>query len=182
VIRSDQIAAACGCSLMRAENWAAPINEAMDAFDITTPARVAAFLAQIGHESGHLQYVRELWGPTPAQARYEGRADLGNTQPGDGYRYRGRGLIQTTGRTNYARTRDGLRHAFDGVPDFEADPEALEAPKWAARSAAWFWSVHGLNVLADQDEFETITRRINGGLNGQAERVALHEAATAAIA
>lgn len=154
----------------------------MGIFAIDSPQRIAAFLAQIAHESGRLVYVRELWGPTPAQLRYEGRADLGNTQTGDGFRYRGRGLIQTTGRANYAATRDGLVHFVPLVPDFEATPEMLEAPKWAALSAGWFWYAHGLNDLADGDQFMTITRRINGGTNGYADRVALWDGAKAVLA
>lgn len=154
----------------------------MGIFAIDSPQRIAAFLAQIAHESGRLVYVRELWGPTPAQLRYEGRADLGNTQTGDGFRYRGRGLIQTTGRANYAATRDGLVQFVPLVPDFEATPEMLEAPKWAALSAGWFWYAHGLNDLADGDQFMTITRRINGGTNGYADRVALWDGAKAVLA
>lgn len=184
MIRDDQIAKATGAPIMRAQNWSGVLNEAMDAFDISaTTDRVAAFLAQIGHESGGLQYVRELWGPTPAQTRYEGRKDLGNVHEGDGFRYRGRGLIQTTGRENYRRTRDGLRKMFGpSVPDFEERPELLEAPHWAALSAGWYWQSHGLNALADAGEFEQITRRINGGLNGQPQRVALYDKAQAALA
>lgn len=148
----------------------------MSAFDINTPKRQAAFLAQVGHESGGLHWLRELWGPTPAQIRYEGRADLGNTQPGDGFKYRGRGLIQITGRANYSEAGKAL-----GLPliDF---PVLLENPEFAAKSAAWFWKSRGLNELADIDKFERITRRINGGLNGQAERLALYQKAQEAIA
>lgn len=162
MITSTQLAQACDCNVARAEPWVEPLNVSMALFGIDTPARRAAFLAQIGHESGRLRYVRELWGPTPAQARYEGRADLGNVQPGDGFRYRGRGLIQTTGRANYAGTRDGLRTVVPGAPDFEAEPEALEQPRWAAMSAAWFWQSRGLNALADAGDFFKISARING--------------------
>ena len=182
MIGATALAAACDCSIMRASNWLAPLDAAMVAFKIDTAERAAAFLAQIAHESGRLQYVREIWGPTQAQARYEGRRDLGNTQPGDGYRYRGRGLIQTTGRTNYGRTRDGLRLAgVPDVPDFVEQPEAVEIPKWAAMSAGWYWKSHGCNELADVDNFEAITRAINGGLNGQPDRLALWEQAKRAL-
>jgi Predicted chitinase len=84
----------------RAGVFAPLLNTAMGRFQIIGTERVAAFIAQIGHESGQLRYVREIWGPTPAQIRYEGRTDLGNTLTGDGFKYRGRGLIQITGRTN----------------------------------------------------------------------------------
>lgn len=93
---------------------------ACERYHINTPARLAAFLAQIGHESGKLAWTRELWGPTGPQSRYDGREDLGNTEPGDGYRFRGRGLIQITGRDNYRTASDALGH------DFIADPDTLE--------------------------------------------------------
>lgn len=80
------------------------LNRAMERCQINTPAHQAAFLAQIGHESGQLKWVKEIWGPTPAQSCYEGRKDLGNTEPGDGRQFFGRGLIQVTGRENYRRT------------------------------------------------------------------------------
>lgn len=151
----------------RAGVFALGLNRAMQAYRIDSPARMAAFLAQIGHESGQLRYVREIWGPTPAQSRYEGRKDLGNTQPGDGKRFMGRGLIQITGRENYRKAGAAL-----GLSLLDK-PELLEQPEWAATSAAWWWANHGLNELADAGEFEQITRRINGGLNGQRERLEL---------
>ena len=104
------------------------------------------------------------------RSRYEGRADLGNNQPGDGQRYCGRGLIQITGRANYAAARNRMRAIGIDCPDFEAEPEQLEEPWWAALSAADYWTSRGLNPLADAGDFEAITRRINGGLNGQADR------------
>lgn len=166
-MNAETLAAALGIPVARTAPWAAPISAAMALWAIDSEARQAAFLAQIGHESGRLVYVRELWGPTPAQARYEGRADLGNTQPGDGKRFMGRGLIQITGRTNYKGVSDALG------TDFVTTPELLEQPSNAALSAAWFWNTHGLNALADAGDFATITRRINGGMNGYSDRLAL---------
>lgn len=170
----DLLRTAVGCSPEAAARFADPLSAACAFYGITTPTRLAAFLAQIGHESSSLRYTRELWGPTPAQARYEGRADLGNTEPGDGERFKGHGLTQTTGRHNHARVRDRLRERFPhlDVPDFEADPEALSDPQWAAFSAADYWDDRGLNALADAGDFERITRKINGGLNGYADRLA----------
>ena len=156
--------------------FAPVLNTAMQRYQIVGTKRVAAFVAQIGHESGQLVYVREIWGPTPAQAKYEGRKDLGNTVPGDGLKYRGRGLIQITGRANYAACGEAL-----GL-DLINQPELLEQPKNACLSAAWFWATNGLNTLADADKFEAITRRINGGLNGQADRLKLWSKATAVLA
>jgi predicted chitinase len=177
------LAQATGCSPVRAELFAGHLVEACGAYAISsTPERLAAFLAQIGHESASLRYVAEVWGPTPSQKRYEGRKDLGNIEPGDGSRYRGRGLIQTTGRANYAAVRDRLRRRLGpDVPDFEAEPEQLEHLRWAVWSAADYWDWRGLNALADAGHFEQITRRINGGLNGQPDRLARWKRAREAL-
>lgn len=151
----------------RAETFLDPLNQAMQEFDITGPARQAAFLAQIAHESGSLKYVKEL----ASGEAYEGRADLGNTEQGDGVRFRGRGLIQVTGRANY---RDcGAALSLDTL----ADPELLEIPANAARSAGWFWRSRGLNELADKGDFKLITKRINGGYNGYQDRLSYYERA-----
>ena len=152
------------------------LNVAMNKFAIVTRLRIAAFIAQVGHESGQLRWVREIWGPTAQQAGYEGRADLGNTVAGDGSKYRGRGLIQITGRANYAACGEAL-----GL-DLLSKPELLELPQYAAMSAAWFWSTKGLNTLADKGDFVKITQRINGGLNGQADRQALYDKALKVLA
>ena len=152
------------------------LNTAMNRFQIVDTKRVAAFIAQIGHESGQLKYVKEIWGPTAAQSRYEGRADLGNTQSGDGSKYRGRGLIQITGRANYKACGDAL-----GL-DLINQPQLLEKPQHACMSAAWFWASKGLSTLADEGKFEIITRRINGGLNGLADRQMLYARALKVLA
>lgn len=180
------LAQATGCGPVRAELFAGHLVEACGAYAISaTPERLAAFLAQIGHESASLRYVAEVWGPTTAQKRYEGRKDLGNIEPGDGSRYRGRGLIQTTGRANYAAVRDRLRRRLGpDVPDFEAEPEQLEHLRWAVWSAADYWDWRGLNTLAASGaaaDFERITRRINGGLNGQPDRLARWKRAREAL-
>ena len=151
------------CPQTKAERLALfvePLNATVKEFLIV---RLPEFLAQIAHESGGFVYTREIWGPTPQQARYEGRTDLGNTQPGDGSLYRGRGLIQVTGRANYAACALAL-----DLPLLD-QPELLERPMPAARSAGWFWQAHGLDAL---DDFERMTRRINGGVNGLADRYA----------
>lgn len=177
----QQIAACTGAQLARAQAFADSINATLSAYDITTPARQAAFLAQIGHESGGLRYVNELWGPTPAQSGYEGRKDLGNTLPGDGKRYMGHGLIQITGRANHAKARDRLRAKFPDAPDFEAFPQSLADPKWAALSAGEFWERNGCNRLADAGDFLVITKRINGGTNGLSDRQRLYSLAKTAL-
>jgi putative chitinase len=141
-----------------------PLRDSAHEFEINAPKRVAAFLAQIGHESGGFHYVREI----ASGAAYEGRADLGNTEPGDGERFRGRGLIQITGRANY---RECSRVLFNNDMLLK-QPELLEQPNLAAWSAAWFWYSRGCNELADAGKFGDITRKINGGLNGYPDRVA----------
>jgi putative chitinase len=168
----ELLVAAVGCTPERAAKFAEPLSAACAAYGIDTNRRLAAFLAQIGHESGSFRYTSELWGPTPAQAGYEGRADLGNFKPGDGERFKGHGLIQITGRFNHASVLDRLRKRFADVPDFVADPEALTQPKWACLSAADYWDDKNLNALADADQFAAITKKINGGLNGHADRIA----------
>jgi putative chitinase len=148
---------------------------------INTPKRIAAFLAQVGHESGQLQNVREL-GSDQYLSQYDTGAlavRLGNTaEPDrDGQKYRGRGLIQVTGRNNYRQCSLGLF----GDERLLAAPELLEQPQWAAESAAWYWAQNGLNELADRDQFNSITRRINGGLNGLQDRLQLWARARAVL-
>ena len=175
----ELLRAATGCTRAAAGLYAEHLTAAWEAYSVDTPTRVAAFLAQIGHESGGLSHVREIWGPTPAQKRYEGRADLGNTEPGDGERFKGRGLIQCTGRANYRAMANELRRF--GAPDFEAEPEAMEQPQWAAWSAAAWWGTHGCNELADVGTFEALTKRINGGTNGLEDREQRHARAQIAL-
>ena len=148
------------------------LNAAMVRYQIIGPNRVAAFIAQIGHESGQFRYVREL-GNDQYLSKYDTGSlakRLGNTPEadGDGEKYRGRGLIQITGRANYMVCGEGL-----GL-DLIKQPELLEKPQHACMSAAWFWATKGLNTLADAGQFDKITRRINGGLNGAADRQALY--------
>ncbi|MBG7399707.1 glycoside hydrolase family 19 protein [Pseudomonas aeruginosa] len=187
----------------RAGFFVPALNVAMERFGIIAPVRGAAFLAQVGHESGQLTRLVEnlnysaqgLAATWPSRYRgadgkpnalalnlarhpqaianntYASRNGNGDEASGDGWRYRGRGLLQITGRANYRTAGAGL-----GQP-LEQEPELLEQPEFAALSAAWWWSTHGLNELADRGEFAAITCRINGGLNGQAERLALWERA-----
>ena len=180
--------------------FAPVLNTAMGKFGIVTPARMAAFIAQIGHESGQLTRLVEnlnysaeglmkTWPSrfelplATAAARkperianiaYSGR--MGNTAPGDGWKYRARGLIQITGRDNYAACGEAL-----GL-DLLNSPERLEQPQYAAMSAAWFWHRAGLNTLADAGDFLLITKRINGGTNGLADRKALYDRALKVLA
>ena len=121
--------------------------------------RLAAFLAQTCHESGGFRYMQELGGSVYF-ARYDGRADLGNTHPGDGALYHGRGLIQLTGRANYREYGDAL-----GI-DLIAHPDLAVQPTMAVLVSLEYWKRHGLNALADNDDMLTITKRINGGTRG----------------
>jgi putative chitinase len=167
----QELATCTGARIDRATTFQPIIDQYAPDFEINTPGRLAAFLAQVGHESGGLHWLVEIWGPTSAQAGYEGRADLGNTEFGDGCKFRGRGLIQITGRANYQSMSTAL------AVDLIANPERLGEPDLAVRSAMQFWQSHGLNDLADDGAFAFITRKINGGLNGQDDRLALWAAA-----
>jgi len=139
------------------------INDAMIEGSINTCLRKAAFLAQLAHESGQLVYMEEI----ASGAAYEGRKDLGNTQPGDGKRFKGRGPIQLTGRANYRAAGQAL-----GI-DLEASPEQVATPYVGFRTSVWFWTTRKLNDLADLgtlESFRQVTKKINGGTNGQADR------------
>ncbi|WP_449102547.1 glycoside hydrolase family 19 protein [Pseudomonas extremaustralis] len=176
------------------------LNTAMNRYGIVGTPRAAAFIAQVGHESGQLTRLVEnlnysadglmkTWpsrfdlvratacARKPEQIANVVYADrMGNAGPGDGWKYRGRGLIQVTGKTNYAACGEAL-----GL-DLINQPELLERPQYAAMSAAWFWSANGLNTLADAGDLTKITRRINGGLTGQADRQALYDKALKVLA
>ena len=157
------------------------LNAAMLHRHITGPKRMAAFIAQVGHESGELRYVREL-GSDQYLSQYDTgilAVRLGNSPEadGDGQKYRGRGLIQVTGRRNYL----ACSRAVFGDERLLLHPHLLEQAQWACESAAWFWQSNGLNELADKDQFNTITRRINGGLNGLEDRLRLWARARAVL-
>lgn len=158
-----------------ARTWVEPINRAFREHYITEPLEVAHWLAQVLHETGGFRWLEEIWGPTAAQARYEGRADLGNVLPGDGYLYRGRGLIHLTGRNNYQRAGQAL-----GLPLVER-PELAAEPEHAARIACWYWNSRGLSRAALRDDLEQVTRGVNGGVNGLADRAAWLARAKAAL-
>lgn len=139
---------------------------------IRTAPVLAQCLAQIMHESGALRYVREIWGPTKTQRGYEGRLDLGNILPGDGRRYLGRDVLQITGRTNYRALTVWVREEFGDGPDFEAVPDLLESPDWLGIGAIWYLRTRpGLLGYAVAGNIEMVTRRVNGGLNGYADRL-----------
>lgn len=172
----ETLSSAMNIPLARAQKWAPALTDAMREGEINTRLRQSAFLAQIGHESGSLVYVREIGGPSYF-AKYNGRKDLGNTQPGDGARFCGRGLIQVTGRSNYAK----CSQALFGDDRLLKTPELLEQPEWAAKSAVWFWSTRNLNELADADRFTDLTKKINGGTNGIEDRKARYRIALSVI-
>lgn len=143
-------------------------NQFMPHYKINTTERVAAFLAQIGHESGQLYYNEEI----VSGKAYENRTDLGNTQKGDGTRFKGRGLIQITGRANYQQLTNEMRGLALGT-DFVEKPQLLKEPQYAVQSACWWWHNRQLNELADLNSevsFKRITRIINGGYNGYTDR------------
>ncbi|WP_414641263.1 LysM peptidoglycan-binding domain-containing protein [Archangium sp.] len=147
-------------SAAKAEQYLPHLNKAMAEAGINTPKRQAAFVAQLAHESGEFRYMEEI----ASGAAYEGRKDLGNTQPGDGKRFKGRGPIQLTGRANYTAAGKAL-----GL-DLVNNPKSAATPEVGFRTAAWFWNTRNLNSYADAGNFKEITRRINGGYNGLADR------------
>lgn len=205
-LTAAQVAKASGARMAEAERFLPFLQGTCKAFDITTPRRVAAFLAQIGHESAgftrlteNLNYSVEAllskfgrhriseadarkYGRTAYQkANPEGIANciyggpwgaqnLGNTEPGDGWRFRGRGLKQLTGRDNYRRCGIAIGE------NFLMEPDRLLLPVNAALSAGWFWEAHGLNEYADKQDMVAMTRIVNGGLNGLDDRIARYEA------
>jgi predicted chitinase len=144
----------------KAEQYLPHLNRAMAEANINTPKRQAAFIAQLAHESAEFRYMEEI----ASGAAYEGRRDLGNTQPGDGKRFKGRGPIQLTGRANYTAAGRALGLDLVNNPKRAADPDV------GFRTAAWFWNTRNLNTYADSGNFREVTRRINGGYNGMADR------------
>ena len=170
MITLDQLVKIMPYARNRAQAWVEPLNKAMAEFGIDTPIKQASFLAQVAHESGELHFTLEI----ASGEAYEGRTDLGNKVKGDGVKYKGRGLIQITGKANYV----AVAMALD--VDCLVHPEVLETPEGAARSAAWWWREHKLNELAASDEgsFLRVSKVINGvnkttGLpNGWEDRLA----------
>jgi putative chitinase len=144
----------------------------LEAYGIDTRLRIAHFLAQTCHESAGFRTTQEF----ASGEAYEGRADLGNTRRGDGRRYKGRGLLQLTGRANYREFGQAL-----GV-DLENDPEAAAEPVLSLKIACEFWKRRGINAHADRDDVIAVTRVINGGINGLDDRRKLTAKAKAALA
>ena len=164
----------------RIEKYLLPLNKCLNHYNINTPLRIAHFIAQVAHESGSFRYNEEIWSNPKLNAqgvatrgaswqlRYEGRKDLGNTETGDGYRFRGRGLIQLTGRFNYVKYGASLgRDLTSGT-----NPDLVGEPELAVDAAGWFWNSRKLNTYADRDDVLRITKRINGGTNGLNDRKA----------
>jgi len=140
------------------------LNQYLQDYDITTSQRLCCYLAQIGHESGQLNYSEEI----ASGKAYEGRKDLGNIEIGDGVKFKGRGLIQITGRSNYARLSKSW------TIDLINNPQMLKTPDLAVRSSLWFWKMNKLNDICDSGNFELLTRKINGGLTGLADRLEIY--------
>lgn len=164
--------------MLGAGRHALALEEACIRFGIESPLAKAHFLAQVAHESDGFRTAKEYWGPTKAQKRYEGRKDLGNTQPGDGSRFRGRGLIQITGKANYGQ----YSQAIYGDDRCVNAPELLEVEPDAALCAGWYWESRHLSIPADRDDMVAVTRGVNGGVNGLADRAKWLDKAKAAFA
>lgn len=168
-----------GTPLERCEVFVPHLNKYMAQYQIDTPQRIAHFLAQVLHESGGLKWLREIWGPTAAQSKYEGRIDLGNTVKGDGKKFMGHGLIQVTGRKNHEQ----MSRLMFGDDRLVRTPDLLATPEYGTQSACVFWNSRNLSAIADlpdtwtktfrgkvYDKIGWITRRVNGGQNGLADR------------
>ena len=174
------------------DKWLQPLNDTFEKYQINTPTRQAAFIGQCGHESNNFTKLEEglnysaarlmaVWpsrfsslevanqyANSPeklANKVYGGRADLGNIEDGDGWKFHGRGVIQLTGRANYTICGEALGQPFATAPELVLEPE------WACMSAGWFWNKKGLNTLADSEDWATITKRINGGIIGLSDRI-----------
>lgn len=161
----------------RMETFLPHLNTFLPQYGIDTPVEVASFLAQVLHESGGFKWLREIWGPTKAQARYEGRADLGNVLQGDGKRFMGRGLIQVTGRTNYDRMS---REMFHDKRLLE-NPDILATPEYGTLSACVYWKWKKMDLIDDDDSIREETRRVNGGYNHLDQREAYFERAKSVL-
>jgi putative chitinase len=151
----------------RADTFLKPLGGAMKEFGITTPKRQAAFLAQVAHECGQLRFQEEMM----ASQSHENRAELGNTSPGDGAKYKGRGPLMLTGRANYKAAGQALKL------DLEAKPELVSQPDIGCRVAGWYWKTQGLNELADRGDFRGITQHIHGDLVGLDARMKFYRQA-----
>lgn len=184
----SQIKYATGATVTNAQKFLPFITDTCTTYHIDSPVRQLCFLAQLGHESMGLFYTEEL---ASGQA-YENRINLGNTQAGDGVRFKGRGLIQITGRSNYKALSSALGADFVTNPSLLGGKNinkcSAEQLKYAALSAGWFWNSRNLNALADTIDldnvidngnnlvqFKSITKKINGGFNGLADRIARYK-------
>jgi putative chitinase len=172
----DQLATAASTSYALAESALPSVIAGARYASINSVDRWKMWIAQTAHETGGYRYYREVWGPTAQQQKYEPGTTLaerlGNTDAGDGYRFRGRGLIQLTGRANYQRAGDDL-----GI-DLITDPDLAAVAPGAGLVAAWYWNANGLNAYADRRDVEGATRKINGGLTGIDNRLALYASAS----
>lgn len=169
-MKTDDLKFICP-SIKEPEYWASLMEGVLESYEINTVNRKAMFLAQCLHESGGFKFLKEIWGPTAWQIKYEGHKGLGNTQPGDGKKFMGRGLIQLTGRANYQAFSDWIK-----MPDVMNHPEQVEEKSMALLSAIWFWSKNNLNKFADSDNIEGCTKAVNGSkMLGLEERKQYYE-------
>jgi putative chitinase len=155
------------------DGFADAMPELVTRFGIDTPLRQQHFIAQVAHESDHFQTTREY----ASGKAYEGRKDLGNTQKGDGERFRGRGLIQLTGRANYSSAAKALND-----PAILETPEIVERFPLAAIVSGWFWARNAINKHADKDDERAVCKVVNGGYNGLADRQKALKACKSAFA
>lgn len=147
----------------RVKEFVASFNEYCEVFGINTPIRAAHYIAQVAHETGELKWLEEI----ASGKQYEGRKDLGNTQPGDGVKYKGRGYLQCTGRANY----QSYQNSGYCVGNLMDHPEWLAKQPGCQKASMWFWKKNNLNRYADSDDARGLSKRINGGYNGLSQRL-----------
>lgn len=157
------------------------LNDYGQRFGMHLPHRLAHIFAQIMHETAYFRYDRELWNGKGAQARYEGRADLGNVRPGDGKKFKGHGPIQVTGRSNTTEFRNWCREFIPETPDFAEYPELINTDPYEGLTLVWYWATRKLNKFADKNDLYMVTKRVNGGTNGLAHRYECYDAAALAL-
>lgn len=175
VLTHEKLALMCGGSPSQSnvKSFCNGLNEFGERFGLDQPQRLAQYLGQMMHESAMFRYDREIWGPTPAQSRYDTRTDLGNTpeRDGDGKRYSGRTSIQITGKFNYSQFTVWAQAFAPDAPNFVITPDAANTDPWEGLGPIWYWDTRSLNDPADKGDTRRVTKVINGGYNGLADRL-----------
>ena len=174
ILTPEKLILMCGGtpSESNVESFCTGLNKFGHDVGLDKPHRVAQYVGQMMHESARFRHDREIWGPTPAQKRYDTRTDLGNSPEvdGDGKKYSGKTAIQITGKSNYLQFTRWARKLDPSAPDFVEEPEAANTDPWEGLGPIWYWSTRKLNTWADKGDRRAVTKKINGGYNGMSDR------------